>query len=111
MQSMNSTLSKVKTALTGIKDLKVYHYWRPRLEAPFCIWAEDGEGDSIHTDNRKEEQVISGTIDYFTKTEFDVMADNIQQALNESEIAWELSSVDYEDETNLIHFTWSFEVA
>jgi hypothetical protein len=111
MQSLNQTLLKIKTALTAIEELKVYHYWRPRLQAPYCIWAEDGEGDSLHADNKKKEQVISGTIDYFTKEEFDDNVDAIQEALNDIEIGWELSSVDYEDETNLIHYTWTFETA
>lgn len=109
---ISQKIEKVKNALISIPNLKVYHYWRPRLEAPFCIWAEDGEGYSHHSNNKKEEQVISGTIDYFTKEEYDTMLDLIQEALNNAEdVAWELLSVQYEDETNLIHYEWSFEVA
>lgn len=111
-------LNRIKTALTSItlangysQDLRVYHYWRPRLEAPFCIWAEDGEGDSLHTNNHKSEQVITGTIDYFTKQDLDPTVDDIQSVLNEIEcFGWSLSSVDYEEDTNLIHYTWSFEI-
>ena len=102
----------IKNALTSIPGLKVYHYWHPRLEAPYCIWAEDGEGDSHHSNNKKSEQVITGTIDYFTLTEYDAMLDLIQEALNNAEtVGWTLNSVQYEDETNLIHYEWSFEVA
>lgn len=108
---MTSKLMKINSLLTGIEGLKVYHYWRPRLVAPFCIWAEDGEGESLHTNNKKSEQVISGSIDYFTLTEFDTNIDRIQEALNETEdVAWYLSSVQYEDTTNLIHYEWMFEV-
>lgn len=100
------------TTLTAIDGLKVYHYWHPRLTAPFCIWAEDGEGDSLNANNHKKEQVISGTIDYFTRTEFDEMVDNIQNAINSLEnCGWSLNSVQYEDETNLIHYEWVFEIA
>lgn len=110
MQSLNKKLKTIKTALTGIENLKVYHYWHTRLEAPYLIWAEEGEGDSLHTDNHKSEQVITGTIDYFTKTEFDSVVDEIQSALNSIEIGWELVAVDYEEETNLIHHSWNFEI-
>ena len=108
---MNAKLIKVKDALVSVSGLKVYHYWRPRLEAPFCVWAEDGEGDSVWSGNHQAEQVITGTIDYFTRTEFDPMIDNIQQALNNVEnIGWQLNSVQFEEDTNLIHYEWDFQV-
>lgn len=104
-------LQKIRDCLTSIEGLDVYHYWHPRLQAPYCIWAEDGEGDSLHTNNHKSEQVITGTIDYFTKTEFDVMVENIQNALNDLEnCGWELNSVQYEDDTGLYHFEWNFQI-
>lgn len=107
-----SKIKRIRDLLVSIPDLKVYHYWRPRLEAPFCLWQEDGEGDSLHSNNKKSEQVITGSIDYYTKTEYDSMVDNIQEALNNAEcVAWNLDSVDYEEETNLIHYSWSFEIA
>ena len=109
---MQEKLSKIKDALTSIENLKVYHYWHPRLEAPFCIWAEEGEGDSLWTSNHLQEQVITGTVDYFTKTELDPIVDDIQNALNGVEnLGWKLDAVMYEDETNLIHYSWDFELA
>lgn len=109
---MMSKLKMIRDVLASIEGLKVYHYWRPRLEAPFCVWAEETEGDSLHTGNRKTEQVITGTIDYFTLTEYDEMVDVIQEKLNEVDVlAWSLSSVDFEEETNLIHYSWDWEIA
>ena len=106
-----SKIEKIQNALVSVEDLKVYHYWRPRLKAPFCVWQEDGEGDSLHTDNHKSEQVISGTIDYFTLKEYDDTVDKIQYALNNLECCgWRLNSVQYEEETNLIHYEWTFEI-
>lgn len=108
---MNSKLMKIKNCLVSIEGLTVYHYWHPRLQAPFCIWAEDSEGDSLQADNHKGEQVINGTIDYFTRTEFDTMIETIQEALNKTEdVGWALNSVQYEEETNLIHYEWTFSV-
>lgn len=109
---MMSKLLKIRDALNSIEGLKVYHYWRPRLEAPFCVWAEEGEGDSIWTNNHKQEQVITGTIDYFTLTEYDPMVDAIQEQLNQIEtLGWNLSAVLYETDTNLIHYSWDWETA
>ena len=109
---MQEKLSKIKDALTSIENLKVYHYWRPRLQAPYLIWAEEGEGDSLWTSNHLQEQVIKGTVDYFTKTELDPIVDTIQEKLNGVEsLGWNLEAVQYEDETNLIHYSWYFEIA
>lgn len=109
---MMSKLLKIRDALNSIEGLKVYHYWRPRLEAPFCVWAEEGEGESIWTNNHKQEQVITGTIDYFTLTEYDPMVDAIQEQLNQIEtLGWNLSAVLYETDTNLIHYSWDWETA
>ena len=109
---MMSKLCKISDCLTSIEGLSVTHYWHPRLVAPYCLWAEDGEGDSLHTNNKKTEQVITGTIDYFTLHEFDENVDKIQEALNNVEcLGWTLNSVQYEDETNLIHYEWRWELA
>ena len=74
------------------------------------MWAEYGENNSFHADDHKQEQKLYGYVDYFTKTEFDANADIIQGVLDSEGVAWELSSVDYEEETNLIHFRWRWEV-
>jgi hypothetical protein len=104
-------LTKLRDALASINGLKVYHYWHPRLEAPYCIWAEESEGDSFWSSNHKKEQVITGTIDYYTKQDLDPMVDIIQDRLNQIEpLGWTLNSVIYEDETNLIHYSWDWEI-
>ena len=60
---------------------------------------------------KEQEQIIHGTIDFFTKTEYHKTIDDIQAALTASpRIGWNLSSVQYEDETNLIHYEWEFWV-
>lgn len=108
---MTSQLKQIRDALTAIEGLKVYHYWRTRQNPPYCVWQEDGEGDSLHTNNRKTEQVISGTVDYFTLNEYDENIENIQNALNSLEnCGWSLNTVQYEEDTNLIHYEWNFEI-
>ena len=90
-----------------------FHYWRsaPKGVNAYIVWAEDEEATSLDADNKKQIQGIHGTIDYFTKTEFDSTVDAIQDGLNELEnVSWRLSSVQYEDETTFIHHEWEFWV-
>lgn len=93
----------------------LYHYWRPNMKAPYCVWAEDGEGGSFHSGNTKSEQAVAGSLDYYTKTEFDTVVDTIQSLLNSTDagitISWRLNTVDYEEETNLIHWSWEWVIA
>ncbi len=111
MTSLNEKLRAVQTALAALDIPTVRHYYRTDLQPPYLLWAESGEGESYWADNSIAEQVISGDIDYFTRTEFDPSVDAIQEALLSAARACRLDSVDYEEGTNLIHYHWTFEVA
>lgn len=87
-----------------------YHYYRPVKTFPCLIWAETGEEDSFDSDNHKSEQRIIGTVDCFTRTEFDTLLDSVQTTLDTLGLTWRLDAVQYEEETNLIHYTWSWGV-
>ena len=109
--TLQNKLRKISEALTSIYGLKVYHYFRPQLDAPYCVWQEDGEWNSLQTSNHKQEQAISGTIDYYTHEEFDDFIDAIQIALNQIEnCGWRINSIQYEDDTELIHYEWLWRV-
>lgn len=97
-------------AFAGITE-NCYHYWRPVKNLPCLMWAEMGEDNSFDADNHKAEQNIIGTCDFYTKTEFDPLIDEIQETLNEMGVEWMLSSVQYEDETKTIHYEWTWGVA
>lgn len=114
MKSLQEKLKTVRDALltTGIEPGNVYHYKRPKDKPKhWIVWQEDGEADSFDANNRKKEQQGRGTIDCFTQIEYDPLLDAIQEALDKAvNIAWSLESVQYEDETQLIHYEWSFRV-
>lgn len=94
-----------------VDGLNFFHLFKPAtVKAPYAVWQEDSEGESFHANNRKAEQMLTLTIDYFTQTEFDPMVDSIQDAFNDAEIAWRLNSFQYETETKLIHYEWICEV-
>lgn len=113
MKSLVNNLKTIRDALLTVDQEAVYHYQRPKREnlTRYIIWAEEGETNSLMVGNHKAEQQISGTVDLYTATEFDTWADDIQEALDALDhVAWELDSVQYEDETGLIHYAWTFTV-
>lgn len=108
--SLNQKLLKVYTALNTIEGAKIYHYEKPAsVKAPYVVWMEDST-DSFGADNRMAEYRVHGTIDVYSKIEFDSLFDNVMSALN-GICAVQLNSVQYEDDTKLIHYEYEFWVA
>lgn len=102
--TLQTKLSELYLPFT-VLDCDVSHYRRLKSKR-FVVWAEDGEENSFHADNLKKEQQLTGTVDLFTNLEFDTIADQIQAILNSQPVGWYLASVQYEEETNLIHYQW-----
>lgn len=103
--TLQEKLEKLYTPFLDL-DCDVFHLTRGDTRAPYMVWSETGEESSFHANDRKEEQQLTGLIDFYTLTEFDSIADDIQRILNTEEIGWTLSTVLYEEETNLIHYQW-----
>lgn len=103
------TLLDLGTALMAVVP-DCYHYTALKKPDKYIVWAEDGQASSEHADNQMVQQSITGTVDYFTRTEFDPNFDHIQTALNGSGAAWRLESIQYESDSEYIHYEWSFEI-
>lgn len=109
--SLVNKSEKMLDILGAVDGLNFFHLFKPAtVKAPYAVWQEDSEGESFYASNRKAEQVLTLTVDYFTQTEFDPMIDAIQTAFNDAEIAWRLNSFQYETKTKLIHYEWICEV-
>lgn len=111
MKSLNQILNDFKSCLTDM-SAKAYHYEKPRNKtAPYAVWAETGGSDSFDADNHVGELQIDCVLEFYTKTEFDSDIDTINEILDENTSGWNLDSVQYEDETKLIHYSWSFRLS
>ena len=104
------TLNNLKDLLLTIGP-PVFRYFATGQTGSYIVWAEDGEGDAVHADGQKVERALTGTIDYFTKTENDPVVKQIEDVLDSDDgISWYLNSVQYEQDTGYIHFEWVWEV-
>lgn len=95
-------------AHTAVTDA-VSHTLRLKSDRYF-VWQEDGSND-LPADNSHAEGSVTGTTDLYTKMEFDPWADALGESLSAYGIAWELSSIQYEDDTGFYHYEWAWEVA
>lgn len=102
-----SRLKALNDALAALTP-NCYHYWRPQMRPPFIVWAEDGQDSAIWANNHMGEQTLGGGVHYFTPTEYDPMCDRIPAVLDSLGLGWALDSVQYEEETKLIHYAWTW---
>ena len=102
--TLQNKLTELYTPFVNL-DCEVNHYRRGKTNR-FVVWAEDGEEASFSSDNHKTEQQLTGVVDFYTKREFDTIADDIQSIFDEQGVGWNLESVQYEEETNFIHYQW-----
>lgn len=109
---LQNKLSKIGDALSKTV-INTYHYWRSNIEAPFLIWQEENS-ENFYANNRVSIQNIKGSVDYYTHTEYDPKIDDIQNVFSnlsgDMAFSWNLVSVQFEEDTQLIHYTWEFEI-
>ena len=97
-------LKAFSQSVSGISG-EVFHYRRTKLPPPYTVWQEEG-ADSMPANNSVVEQNPSGTLDYYTKQEYDPRVDEIQTVLTDAPVSWYLNSVQYEEDTGIIHYEW-----
>lgn len=105
---LQAKLRQIGAALATITT-HCTHYFRTE-NLPAIVWAESGEEESFNADNKKSEQRIIGTVDLFTQTEFDTLIDDVQTTLTSLGLTWVLESVQYEEDTKIIHYEWTWGV-
>lgn len=107
---MLSQINAVKNALLTVTESELYHYQAYTDSDRYIVWAEDNEFSSVEADNKKVNQTIEGTIDLYTKTEEDDWIESIQNALETACISFRLNTVQFEEETEFIHYEWIWQV-
>ena len=102
-------LERLQAALAALTD-RVYHYVAATNSTPpYIVWAEDGDNDLL-AGNVHAERCYTGTVDLYTKVDKDPLFSAIPEALEGIGAAWYLNSVQYEEDTGLIHYEWVWEV-
>lgn len=107
--SLNDKIKVVRDALKTVSS-NVFHYQARNPTGDYIVWAEDSWEKALHGDGQLEETAVQGTIDLFTKKEYPALLSQIEAALTAAEIAFWQESIQYEDDTGLIHYEWIWEV-
>ena len=84
--------------------------WSKAPKTDYGVIAMDGAADTVWADNRMRQQALEGTVDLFTHGPGMEKAKQIQTALDEAGVSWQLGSVQFEEDTKLTHWEWIFQL-
>ena len=91
-------------------DIPLAEYaWDQRPDTNYLVIGIDDEAASLQADGKKVNQAPQGTIDLFSYDNDREQMQQVQTVLNDLDgCAWYLNSVQYEDDTRLLHWEWVF---
>lgn len=105
-------LEQLKTALDATELPFAFAAWSKGsnvLQGDYGVYTPDGSND-LEADDTHAEQAITGTVDYFTRSDGGTAKALIETALDSVEgLAWALNSVQYERDSGYLHLEWAFE--
>lgn len=85
--------------------------WDPPPDRDYLVTRVGGQETDQWADNTMTEQMLYCTVDLFVhRNEGLETAALIQQTLNSLGIPWELTSIQWESETRINHWEWTFYV-
>ena len=98
-------------ALKALEIPLAEYAWDVRPDADYLVIAIDGEAHSLQADGEKVNQAPQGTIDLFSLSADRDKMQAVQGVLNALDgCAWYLNSVQYEDDTRLLHWEWVYSL-
>lgn len=110
MKSLNSKLKEFAELLRYTSANEIYHYDATGDKGDrYIVWQEEGESDSLFLDNQHDEIVLKGSLDIYTKVEFDDLVDEVIDLFHKNTVSFNLISVDYETNSNYIHYSFDWE--
>ncbi len=101
-------IDTVKSALLSVSD-RVYAYTSAGNQAPpYILYGVDGTNNLMGSGKRAELCDV-GYVELYTKEEKDPLIRKIPEAFEAFGVSFFLNSVQYEEETGLLHYEWLWE--
>lgn len=105
------TYEALKAALEATGIPLAEYAWDSPPDADYAVLSLDGGPSVIWADDHMTEQALEGTVDLFTRSADREKMEQIQSVINALPgVAWRFSSLQYENDTRLLHWEWVFQV-
>lgn len=103
-------LKAIRDALVSVLPHSVFHYYAPAKRTDdYIVWGEDSS-DDLKADGKTVEIGMTGTADLYTKTEYSQLVDSVESAFERIGVAYNINSVQFEDDTGYIHYEWEWTI-
>lgn len=100
-------MNELIVALTSTGYDFAHFAWASAPSGTYGTYSEDGE-NRLAGDNRTAEMSMVIYVDLFTKDDSSTPRTTVESAFDG--FAWYLSTVQFEEDTGYIHYTWVVEV-
>ena len=102
-------LERLATALATTNYSFAHHGWSRAPGTEYGVWAEESAED-LEANGAHIERATVVTVDLFTRDATETPRNTVEGVLNGLGWPWRLDSIQYEDETGLIHYYWRVSV-
>lgn len=109
---MPETYEQIVRELKSIDIPFAENGWTTRPNSDlYGVVALDFEAAGDDGDNEKQDRAWEGSVDLYSKSKRPECLWDIEEILSDNcECAWEVSSIQWEQETGLFHWEWTFRV-
>lgn len=99
----------IKDLLVELLDEVYLYVAKTNANPPYVVYGVDGAND-LEAGNVHSEKADEGTIDLYTKDPTDSLITDIPEGLDENGVSYYLNSVQFEEETGLLHYEWVWQI-
>lgn len=99
------TISELATALVGTGYRFAHYAWSHAPAGDYGTYAEES-GEDFEADGVHAEKALEVAVDYFTRDDTGTPQTTIEAVLDGLNVPWYLDTIQYEDTTGYIHYTW-----
>lgn len=86
----------------------VAYKWDHNPPGAFGVVSLEGGADTVFADGHNACDAVRGSIDLYAPDPSSSWPNAVRSAID-GKMSWRLNSVQYEDDTRLIHYEWVFE--
>lgn len=85
--------------------------WKTRPSGDYGTVALEFEADALYGDDQKQMRSFEGSVDLFMQLRDMMKVAAVESALAAvCESCWSLNSIQYENDSGLVHYEWAFQV-